>query len=101
MPTSKSKNNILGLKIKTVDYNKPNYLGHPTSCLDSHLTAAVQHITQLAQIDEMSQPHTVQIIWCIPVVVDIPIYRRDIIQLAHPIFTQIYDNAPFTIQIFR
>jgi hypothetical protein len=28
---------ILGLKIKTVYYNKPNYLGHPTICLYSHL----------------------------------------------------------------
>jgi len=37
LPPSKNKNTILRLKIKTVDYNKPNYLGHPTSCLDSHL----------------------------------------------------------------
>jgi hypothetical protein len=29
MPTSKSKNIIIGLKIETADYNKPNYLGHP------------------------------------------------------------------------
>ena len=50
MPTYKSKNIILGLKLKTVDYNNPNYLGHPTNCLDSH-TAAVQHIIQLAQTD--------------------------------------------------
>ena len=50
MPTSKSKNITLGLKIKTVDYNNPNYLGHPTNCLDYH-TAAVQHIIQLAQTD--------------------------------------------------
>jgi hypothetical protein len=40
MPTYKNKNIILGLKIKTDDNNKPNYLGHPTSCLDSH-TAVV------------------------------------------------------------
>jgi len=50
MPTSKSKNIILGLKIKTVDYNKPNYPGHPTSRLDSR-TAVVHRVTQLAQID--------------------------------------------------
>jgi hypothetical protein len=50
MPTSKSKNIILGLKIKTVGYNKPNYLGHPTSSLDSH-TAVVQLVTHLAQTD--------------------------------------------------
>jgi len=36
-PTYKNKNIILGLEIKTVDYNKPNYLWHPTSCLYSHL----------------------------------------------------------------
>jgi hypothetical protein len=29
MPTYKHKNIMLGLKIKTVDYNKPNYLGIP------------------------------------------------------------------------
>jgi hypothetical protein len=36
MATYKNKNIVLGLKIKTVDHNKPNYVGHPTSYLDSH-----------------------------------------------------------------
>jgi hypothetical protein len=47
------------------------------------LTAVVQHIIELAQIthtvhtvlcDDMNQLHTIQIIWCNPVPVDITIY---------------------------
>ena len=49
VPPSKSKNIILGLKIKTVTATN-QVVGHPTSCLDSR-TAVVQHVTQLAQID--------------------------------------------------
>jgi hypothetical protein len=63
--TSKSKNIILGLKIKRVDYNKPNYMGHPNSCNRETVLCG-----------ETSQPHTIQIIRCIPVAVDIALYSR-------------------------
>jgi len=74
------QNIILGLKIKTVEYNKPNYLGHPTSCLYSHLeqlcSISYSWHRQTVPCGEMSQPHTIQILWCIPVTVDIAILEQ-------------------------
>jgi hypothetical protein len=72
MPTYKNKNIILGLKIKTLATTNQTIWVIPP---------AVQHITQLARIlfcGEMIQPYTIQIIWCIPVAVDISIYSRSI-----------------------
>ena len=106
VPTSKSKNIVLGLKIKTVDCNKPSCLGHPTSCLDSH-TAVVQHVTRLAQIDcSMWWWHESTTFIAKYLVHSCTCWHCNLqqkyetsLQLA-PIFTQIYDNMPFTFPIF-
>ena len=76
------------------------------------LTAAVQHIIQLAQITctvctvpcgDMSQLHTIHIIQGIPVVAHIAIYsrgiRHDVVGTSH--INPTIRQHTFTIQIFR
>jgi hypothetical protein len=106
VPTSKSKNIIPGLKIKTVDCNKRSYLGHPTSCLDSH-TAVVQYVTQLAQLDCSMWWHESTTFIAKYLVHSSTCWHCKLrekyetsLQLARPIFTQTYDNTPFIIPLF-